>query len=207
MASLGGLFGGGPSAPKYSMSPEYRGLTIGTAYPKIQDIINSGGISYDTAGAERVAAEDIAGQYGQAYNKVRSLLPYGNTGSMNRANMMFAQDQARETSRATTGLRTGAAQGKIASLLQMLGLTTGMQDPNLAQYYADIQKYQADVQKRGQTAGLVSGLIGLAATPFLGPAAPAVAGMIGGGGGYKGLPSLNTNSSLADFYNTIPIRR
>ena len=199
---MGGLFGGGPSAPQYSMSPEYRKLTLDTLYPELTRYINQGGIKYDTAGMERTAQEDIAGQYGGAYNKVRSLLPYGNPGSMNRANMMLATDQARETSRATTGIRSQSEQGRIQSLMNLLGLAGGMQDPNMTQYHADLQKYGADVQKYGSQAGLFGGIAGLAAIPLLGPAAPAITGILSGGGG-SGSGWAKANSGGYDLNTTL----
>lgn len=183
MAFLGGLFGGGPSAPKYNMSPEYRDLTFGQVYPSLTKYIQQGGIKQDTAGLERGAQEDIAGQYGNAMTSLRSLLPYGNPGAMGRAGLGMATSQAQETSRATTGIRSGAEANRIQSLMSLLGMAGGMQDPNMTQYQADLQKYGADIQKYGSEAGLWGGIIGLGATPLLGPAGGAGMGLLNGGGG------------------------
>ncbi len=76
MTLFGGLFGGG-SPPKYNMSPEYKGMTLGTAYPKVTEGIKAGGFGLDTAGLERTTRENIASNYGGAYDKVRSFTsPY-----------------------------------------------------------------------------------------------------------------------------------
>lgn len=169
MAFLGGLFGGGHSEPKYNMSPEYRDLTFGQVYPSLSKYIQQGGIKQDTAGLERSAQEDIASQYGNAMTSLRSLLPYGNPGAMGRAGLGMATNQAQEMSRATTGIRSGAEANRIQSLMSLLGMAGGMQDPNMSQYQADLQKYGADVQKYGADAGMWGSLAGLGGMALWGP--------------------------------------
>ena len=191
---LAGLSNKGPKAPTYTMSPEYKNLIYGTVYPTISDIIKNGGLSYNTAGMQRSAAEDIANQYGGAYRKVNSMLPYGNTGSMNRANLSLATSEAGDIAKAYRDITTQAEQAKRSSLLSTLNMGAGMQDPNLAQFGANMQTYGGDARRAESIASLYGSLAGLGGAYFMGqPAgAPATAG-------YSYVP----HTSLADYANNL----
>lgn len=177
---LEGLFGNS-NAPRYTMSPQYKQLTFGTTYPKLEEIIKSGGVSLDTAGLERGFKENTAANFGGAFDKVRAFTaPYGNPAAGNRLALRIAGQQAGEESRGISHIRTTAGQEKIRTLMDTLGISSGLEDPNLKAYFAELARYEADQQRRTQTAGLFGNLAGLGATWYLGGPAAGIARMAGG---------------------------
>lgn len=192
-----GLFGGG-SAPSYQMSPQYRDLTYGTVYPKLSEIIKGGGLGLDTAGLERGFKENTAASFGGAFDKVRAFsAPYGNPAAGNRMALNLGTRQAATEARGISDIRTAADRAKIDSLMGILGMTTGMEDPALKQYYADLQKYQGDQASEGATAGLLGNLATLGVSLWNPVAGAALgAGMNAGGGRTRydaSTPALRTN--------------
>ena len=178
-----GIFGGG-SAPSYNMSEPYKKLTYDTLYPKLTGLIDAGGLGLDTATLERTAKENIAAGYGGAFNKIRAFTaPYGNPAAGNRLALRTGMAQAGEESRAIGGIRTANAQGKNASLMGLLGLAGGMEDPALKQYFADLQRYQIKQQGDAGMAGLLGDLATLGVTAWNPAAGMALGAARGAGGG------------------------
>lgn len=169
-----GLFGFGGSIPRYSPSAPYRDLTFNTVYPKLDEIIKGGGLGFDTAGMERTFKENTAANFGGAYERIRPFAAYGNPAAGTRTATRLAIAQAGEEGRGIRDIRTQSNQARNHSLLGVLGLASGLEDPALKQYYANLARYNAESSRDAGIAGLFGNLAGLglmAANPGLGVAA------------------------------------
>lgn len=156
------LLGQRHKAPQYTPSPQYTDITFGTLYPHLKDIIQKGGIGFDTTGLERRTSEDIASRYGGAYRNARAFTaPYGNITAGNRMASNIGTQQAQETSRAITGIRGQSEAEKIQTLMTTLGMVGGLQDPALAAYHANLGAYGLNQQNQQQTASMLGDLASL----------------------------------------------
>ena len=159
--ALPGLFGS-RSAPSYTPSEPYRRLQYDTVYPRLTDIINQGGLGLDTAGLERTSKENIGANFSGAMTRIRAgTMPYGNPGAGSRLATRVATAQAGEESRAIREIRTQNATQKNQSLLGTLGLASGVEDPALKAFYANMARFNTQSGQDAAGAQLLGDLAGL----------------------------------------------